>query len=106
MLLSDISVKRPVFSAVISLLLISFGILSFMETPLREYPDVSVPIVSISTNYPGASADVVETKITQIIEDRISGIEGIKTIESTSQQGRSNITYRIQSQPRYRRRRQ
>lgn len=91
MLLSDISVKRPVFSAVISLLLISFGILSFMETPLREYPDVSVPIVSISTNYPGASADVVETKITQIIEDRISGIEGIKTIELTSQQGRSNI---------------
>jgi multidrug efflux pump len=92
MLLSDISVKRPVFSAVISLLLISFGILSFMEIPLREYPDVSVPIVSISTNYPGASADVVETKITQIIEDRISGIEGIKTIQSTSQQGRSNIT--------------
>ena len=91
MLLSDVSVKRPVFAAVISLLLVSFGLLSFMETPLREYPDVSVPIVSINTNYAGASADVVESKITQVIEDRISGIEGIKTIESTSQEGRSSI---------------
>ncbi len=91
MLLSDVSVKRPVFAAVISLLLVSFGLLSFMETPLREYPDVSVPIVSINTNYAGASADVVESKITQVIEDRISGIEGIKTIELTSQEGRSSI---------------
>ena len=92
MLLSDVSVKRPVFAAVISLLLVSFGLLSFMEIPLRQYPDVSSPIVSINTNYAGASADVIESKITEVIEDRISGIEGIKTIQSTSQQGRSSIT--------------
>jgi multidrug efflux pump len=92
MLLSDVSVKRPVFAAVISLLLVAFGILSFMEIPLREYPDVSVPIVQINTNYPGASADIVENKITQVIEERISGIEGIRAMQSVSQQGRSSVT--------------
>ena len=59
MILSDVSVKRPVFAAVISLLLLAFGALSFMELPLREYPDISAPVVSISTSYPGASAEVV-----------------------------------------------
>ena len=92
MLLSDVSVKRPVLAAVISLLLVVFGILAFRALPLREYPDISPPVVSISTNYPGASADVVESQITEIIEDQISGIEGVRTIESTSRQGQSHIT--------------
>lgn len=91
MMLSDISVKRPVFATVVSLLLIAFGVLSFSLLPLREYPDIDAPIVSISTSYPGASADIVETKITQIIEDEISGIEGIRSIDSTSRDGRSSI---------------
>ncbi len=78
MLLSDTAVKRPVFATVISLLLVAFGLLSFERLPLREYPDVDPPIVSISTNYTGASAEVVESKITQVIEERIAGIEGIK----------------------------
>lgn len=92
MLISDTAVKRPVFATVISLLLLAFGALSFDRLPLREYPDVDPPIVSISTNYTGASAEVVESKITQVIEDRISGIEGIKTVSSVSQDGFSTIS--------------
>jgi multidrug efflux pump len=91
MILSDISVKRPVFATVISLLLVTFGVMLFDRLPLREYPDIDPPIVSVTTDYPGASAAVVETKITQILEDVISGIEGIRTIESSSQDGRSSI---------------
>ena len=61
MILSDVSVKRPVFATVLSLMLVAFGIMSFNQLPLREYPDTSPPIVSVSTTYPGASAEVVET---------------------------------------------
>ena len=92
MWLSDVSVKRPVFASVVNLLLIIFGIVSFSMLSLREYPDIDPPIVSISTNYPGASANIVETRITQLLEDRISGIEGIKNITSTSRNGRPDIT--------------
>ncbi|WP_258240999.1 efflux RND transporter permease subunit [Pseudidiomarina homiensis] len=92
MLLSDVSVKRPVFATVVNILLIVFGIVCFTMLPLREYPDIDPPVVSIDTSYPGASAEVVETQITQLIEDRISGIEGIKNISSSSRNGRSRIT--------------
>ena len=92
MLLSDVSVKRPVFATVINLLLIIFGLVAISMLSLREYPDIDPPIVSISTNYTGASANIVETRITQLLEDRISGIEGIKNVTSTSRNGRSNIT--------------
>jgi len=91
MFLSDTSVTRPVFASVISLLLIAFGLVSFSKLALREYPDIDPPIVSIDTSYQGASANIVETRITEIIEDRISGVEGIKFIESTSSDGRSRI---------------
>jgi multidrug efflux pump len=92
MILSDISVKRPVFATVISLLLIAFGLLSFSDLPVRELPDVDPPVVGVRTNYFGANAAVVETRVTQIIESAIAGVPGIKTIESTSSDGRSNIT--------------
>ncbi|MFC3033569.1 efflux RND transporter permease subunit [Pseudoalteromonas fenneropenaei] len=92
MRITDTAVKRPIFAIVINLLLLTFGIVAFTMLPLREYPDIETPIVSVSTNYPGASAEVVETKITQIIENRISGIEGIKSISSSSRNGSSNIT--------------
>lgn len=91
MLLSDISIKRPVFASVISLLLVAFGIIAFERLPLREYPDIDPPIVSVDTRYPGAAADIVETRITQLIEDRIAGLEGINFIESNSSDGRSQI---------------
>ena len=92
MILSDLSVKRPVFATVLNLLLITFGLVAFIFLPLREYPDIDPPIVNISTNYPGASAAIVETKITQLLEDRISGVEGVKSITSNSRVGRSSIT--------------
>ncbi|MEJ1996217.1 MAG: efflux RND transporter permease subunit [Limibacillus sp.] len=92
MLISDLSVTRPVLAAVGSLLLIAFGIIAFDRLPLREYPDIDPPVVSITTDYPGAAAQVIETRITEIIEERIAGIEGIAFIESSSQDGRSRIT--------------
>lgn len=92
MILSDISVKRPVFATVLSLMLVAFGIMSFNELPLREYPDTSPPIVSISTTYAGASAQIVETQITEIIEDQINGIDGIDAINSSSNDGSSRIS--------------
>ena len=92
MILSDVSVTRPVFASVLSLLLIAFGLLSFDRLPLREYPDIDPPIVSVDTSYPGAAASVVENRITELVEDRISGIEGIRFIASTSEDGRSRVT--------------
>ena len=92
MILSDISIKRPVFASVISLLLIVFGLVSFSRLPLREYPDIDPPVVTIDTVYPGASAYVVESQITQLVEERIAGVEGIRFIDSSSQDGRSRVT--------------
>lgn len=92
MFLSDISVKRPVLAAVVNIIIIAFGIVSFSKLPLREYPDIDPPVVSIDTSYRGASANVVESRITELIEDRIAGVEGIKSISSTSQDGRSRIS--------------
>ncbi|MFT6530395.1 MAG: multidrug efflux pump [Psychrosphaera sp.] len=92
MLLSDLSVKRPVFATVVNLLLVTFGIVAFFMLALRQYPDIDPPIVSVSTSYPGASAEIIESKITQLLEGRISGIEGIKNINSSSRNGRSQIT--------------
>ncbi|ABI39408.1 efflux RND transporter permease subunit [Shewanella bicestrii] len=92
MILTDLSVKRPVFASVISLLLVAFGLVAFDKLPLREYPNIDPPIVSIETNYRGASAAVVESRITQLIEDRISGVEGIRHVSSSSSDGRSQVT--------------
>jgi multidrug efflux pump len=92
MWLSDISVKRPVFATVLSLMLVAFGVLSFRGLTVREYPDISPPVVSVQTMYPGASADVVETRVTQVLEGELSGIEGIKSVRSTSRDERSDVT--------------
>jgi multidrug efflux pump len=92
MKLSDLSIKRPVLAVVMSLLLIVLGAMSFMRLTLRELPAIDPPIVSVSVDYPGASASVVETRITQTMEDALAGIEGISTIESSSQNGSSRIS--------------
>ena len=91
MTLSDLSVRRPVLATVFSLIIIAFGLIAFTRLPLRELPDVDRPIVSVNANYPGASAQVVENQITRIIEDQLSGIDGIDLISSTSRDGRSSI---------------
>ena len=92
MVISQLSIRRPVFATVVSLLLIVLGVMAFTRLPLRELPDIDPPIVSIDTNYPGASAAVVETRITQILEDAVSGIEGVDTLESQSRNGRSSVS--------------
>jgi len=84
MILSDISIRRPVLAIVMSLLLVAFGVVSYLRLQVREYPDIEPPVVTIETTYPGASAAVVERRITQLVEDRISTVEAIKSISSTS----------------------
>lgn len=92
MIISDISVKRPVFAAVISLLLLAFGAVSYDRLSLREYPDIDPPVVTVEVTYPGAPANIVETRITEVIEERIAGISGIEFIESSSKDGESKVT--------------
>ena len=91
MKLSDVSIRRPVFATVLSLLLIVLGIMAFSRLTLRELPAIDPPIVSVDVSYPGASAAVVETRVTQLLEDALSGIEGIETIQSSSVNGRSSV---------------
>jgi multidrug efflux pump len=91
MILSDLAVKRPVLATVASLMLIAFGLIAFRTLPLRELPAVDPPIVSVTTQYRGASAEIVESRITQIIEDQLTGIEGLALIEASSRDGRSSI---------------
>jgi multidrug efflux pump len=92
MQLSDISVKRPVFAAVMAMLIAVIGVVGFFSLPVREYPAVDPPIVSVDTTYVGAAANVVETRVTQVLEDRLSGLEGLQTITSRSRDGRSSIS--------------
>ena len=92
MKLSDISIKRPVFAAVMSLMLIVLGVMSYTRLTVRELPAIDPPIVSVEVTYTGASAEVVESRITQILEDALAGIEGIETIEASSRNGRSDIS--------------
>ena len=91
MLISDLSIRRPVLATVISLLLIVLGLFAFTRLPLRELPDIDPPVVSVSTAYTGASAAVVETRITQVLEDAVSGIEGVDLLTSSSRTGRSQL---------------
>jgi multidrug efflux pump len=91
MLISDLSVRRPVFATVMSLLLLILGIGAVTRLSLREFPDVDRPVVSIETRYRGASSDVVESRITQIMENEISGIEGVERLNSASRDERSQI---------------
>ena len=92
MILSDVSIKRPVFATVLSLLIVVFGLAALLGLPVREYPDIDPPVVSISTDYIGAAAEVVDTQITQVVEGAISGIEGIRSIESSTEQGESRTS--------------
>lgn len=92
MKLSDISIERPVFATVMSFVIVLFGVISFTRLPVREYPDVDPPIVSVTTFYRGASPSVVETEITDVLEEQFATIEGIKTIQSTSREQGSVIT--------------
>ena len=96
MILSDLSIRRPVVASVMAILLTIVGLVGFENLSVREYPDTDPPVVSVSTTYTGASAQVVENRITQPLEDRLSGIDGIETLSSRSSDGRSDITIEFQ----------
>lgn len=91
MWLSDVSVKRPVMALVLSMLLCVFGIVSFSTLSVREMPEIDSPVVSVFTRYEGASASIMESQITQVVEDELSGISGIEEITSVSRNGSSSI---------------
>ena len=91
MTLSDLSVRRPVFAAVAAIILCVVGLASFLSLPVRELPSVDPPVVSVTTNYRGASAEVVEERITQVIERQVAGIQGIDRVQSRSRDGNSQI---------------
>lgn len=91
MSLTDLSIKRPVFATVVSLMMIVLGIASLISLPIRELPQIDPPVVQVTTTYTGASAAVVDTQITELIEGAVAGIEGIKTISSQSRDERSQV---------------
>ena len=90
--ISELSIKRPVFALVMSLLLIVLGVMAYTRLTLRELPNIDPPVVSVDVTYAGASAAVVETRVTQVLEEALAGIEGINTIQSRSVNGRSQVT--------------
>ena len=91
MILSNASIKRPVLATMMNLILVLFGVIGLSRLPVRELPDIDPPIVSVLTVYPGANAQVVETEVTERLEEVINNIEGIKTLTSESREGVSSI---------------
>ncbi len=92
MSLSSLSIQRPVLAIVMSIVIIIFGAIGFFSLGIREYPAVDPPIVTVATTYAGANADVIESQITEPLEESINGIAGVRTMTSTSREQRSNIT--------------
>ncbi|CAM3964166.1 efflux RND transporter permease subunit [Flavobacterium cucumis] len=92
MTLSTLSIKRPVFTIVINLLIILFGILGYSYLGVREYPSIDPAVINVRTNYTGANSDIIESQITEPLEKAINSIDGIRNISSSSNQGSSNIT--------------
>jgi multidrug efflux pump len=88
-------IRRPVFATVMSLIVVLIGLVSYLQLTVREYPNIDEPIVSVRTNYPGASAAIIESQVTQVLEGSIAGIEGIETMTSSSEPEESRITVRF-----------
>jgi len=90
--ISSLSIRRPVLASVMSIVIVLFGVISFFYLGVREYPSVDPPIVTVSTSYIGANADVIESQITEPLEESVNGIAGIRTLTSVSRDGQSTIT--------------
>ena len=95
MVLSDLSIRRPVLAIVVNLVVVLIGIIAYTRLPVRLIPNVDVPVVTVSTSYPGASAQVIESQVTQPIEDALSGVEGIEYMQSVSREQSSQVTIRF-----------
>ncbi len=92
MKISDLSIRRPVLASMLSLALVLFGVIGYTQLAVREFPDVDAPIVSVTTVLPGANPQVVESAVTDILEEELSTVEGLRTLTSSSGEGVSNIT--------------
>ncbi len=90
--LASLSINRPVLATVLSILVVIFGVIGFSYLGVREFPSVDPPIITVTTNYPGANPDVIESQITEPLEESINGVSGIRTLSSVSSDGRSTIT--------------
>lgn len=90
--ISELSIRRPVLATVLTLVILLFGAIGYLSLGVREYPSVDNPIISVTCSYPGANADVIESQITEPLEQNINGIPGIRSLTSVSQQGQSRIT--------------
>ncbi|MGH6734541.1 MAG: efflux RND transporter permease subunit [Methyloceanibacter sp.] len=103
MTLPELSIKRPVFATVLSLVLVLVGLVSYERLSVREYPAIDPPVITVESTYPGASAAIVETQVTQVLEDSLAGIEGIDFITSISRQESSQITvtFKLDRNPDY-----
>jgi multidrug efflux pump len=101
MQLPEICVKRPVFATVLSLIILLVGLISYTRLPVREYPRIDDPVVSVSTTYRGASAEVVESQVTKPLEDSLAGIEGVEvmTSQSRSESSRINVRFTLKRDP-------
>ncbi len=91
MTISELSIRRPVFATVLSLLLLILGIMAALRLTVREYPDVARPVVNVAVVYRGASANVIESRITQVLEDELAGVEGLDKMTSASRDESSRI---------------
>src|SRR6201988_3544511 len=90
--LASLSVKRPVLATVMSIVIVLFGVIGFKYLGVREFPSIDPPVITVRTSYTGANADVIQSQITEPLEKAINGIDGIRTISSSSNQGSSIIT--------------
>jgi multidrug efflux pump len=99
--LPEICIRRPVFASVLSLVILLVGLISYQRLAVREYPRIDEPVVSVATTYRGASAEVIESQVTKILEDSLSGIEGVElmTSQSRAEQSRINVRFRLSRDP-------
>jgi multidrug efflux pump len=100
-ILSDLCIRRPVFASVLSLVVILVGVVSYQRLPVREYPKIDEPVVTVETKYRGASADVIESRVSKPLEDALAGIEGVDVLTSISRAENSQITvkFRLERNP-------
>ena len=99
--LPSVCINRPVLSIVLSLVIVLFGVIGYTYLGVREYPNVDPPIITVSTSYTGANADMIESQITEPLEESINGIAGIRSLTSSSSDGRSRITVEFELGSRY-----
>ncbi|MBO5664848.1 MAG: efflux RND transporter permease subunit, partial [Bacteroidaceae bacterium] len=90
--ISELSIRRPVLATVLTIIILLFGAIGYITLGVREYPSVDNPIISVTCSYAGANAEVIESQITEPLEQNINGIPGIRSLTSTSQQGMCRIT--------------